>query len=321
MRKKKKGRGKKEKKQKRQSCARFAPHTPRASVSLGRGKLTLSCANACVLVTEIMPFPFAGDLDLKAVSFSPVDDSNHKTKVHLTLPGGKKLFFSLCADFQVPMACKYSIDEARPDGDNSRRGQTVVLDDESLKKSLMAFDEAIVKAAVKHSKEWFKSKTALSEEVVRSKYQPIVKVEDDGSCSIKFKVKVPPSKVCTKFVQKDESGKFGAAADPSAVVSELEYRGCRIAPIVSAPFLWFMGGGSKFGVSIQAEEMVVFAGGPTDCLANFASATGYETSTSTASKRNEEAAELDAGGSAAKQTRVELVGDGAPPAAAIVRDD
>lgn len=228
---------------------------------------------------------YIGNLEASKVAFSAPYTKNHKTMVSVTFDDGRKLLFQICEDFQKPASAKYGIDEVRDEGlSGERRGQTIVIRDPSGKAALKALDEAIVKSAVANSKEWFGVKQPLSEEAVRLRYQPIVKEdeqpEQEGDMLMKFKVKVPPAKIPTKMIlPADKPGTYRellTEAELNDAVKMLENRGCLLAPIISVPLLWFMGGGTKFGATLQAEEMVVTPAPPPSALRNFSSASSYE---------------------------------------------
>jgi hypothetical protein len=217
--------------------------------------------------------------------FSAPSNKNHKSMVSITYDDGRKVMFQFCKDFQQPMQAKYGIDDVQSDGANGeRRGQTVVVRDPSAQAALKAMDEEIVRIAVERSKEWFGQKVALTKEAVLLRYQPMIKDDEkpsiDGDMLVKFRVKVPPAKFPTKmFLLTDEPNTYQemtSEQELNDVVKILEKRGCLLAPLLSAPLLWFMGGGTKFGVTLQAEEMVVTSAPAPSALCNFSSITPYE---------------------------------------------
>ena len=92
---------------------------------------------------------------------------------------------------------------------------------------------------------------------------------------MKFKVKVETAKVLTKLHLYDPS--THEVRPNKATVEHLEQRECKLAPRLSAFGLWFMGGGSKFGLALQAEEIIVTPGRVMDPIAAFATNTSYNT--------------------------------------------
>ena len=216
-----------------------------------------------------MVFPFIGDIDMSTIKLGQMQTSNGKQSVEIACNATKngKLYANLCKDVRAPMPAKYQLDMVRDDSDGSRRGLIVCIDDPDVAAALKALDDLVVAAAVANCKEWFK-KSALTETEVRARYRPLLfkAQEEDDFSSTKFKVK------CTKFptklhLQKDDDT---IVADGGRI-EHLEDRGALLAPIVSIFGLWFMGGGSSFGIGMQAEEMVVTPGKGTVALSNFLS--------------------------------------------------
>jgi hypothetical protein len=217
-----------------------------------------------------MPYDFLGDVDMSKVVLTPMQMVDGKPRVEICRDGtstgrNNKLIFNLCPDVEAPLEARYRLDAVRDDSDGSRRGLIVRVCDPDAVRALRALDDAIVAAALANCKEWFK-KSAMSEEEVRFRYRPLLfkaQEEDDSLCT-KFKVK------CAKYPTKlhlDEGG--GRVVMDGGRLHHLEERGAKVAPIVSIFGLWFMGGGSSFGVSMQAEEMVVVPGTAEPMLSNF----------------------------------------------------
>ena len=213
-----------------------------------------------------MPYPFVGDLDLATVKCSPIFVKDGKPRVDISLGDGAKIFVQLCEDVDDPFPCKWALDQVRDDGDKTRRGQALLLPDPKVVQALSALDEHIVQEAIKHQKDWFKSKHPLSETTIRERYRPIVQGTTDDVPYIKFKVKVHGSKFPTKLHKMNADGKI---AENKGRVHDLEARGATMVPILSTFGLYFMGG-TSFGISFQAEE-IVYTSLPKIPLANFTS--------------------------------------------------
>ena len=263
----------------------------------------------------------------------PCETKDGKTKVEVyqdstsTQRSNRLNKVALCRDAMVPMDTRFKLDTPRDDAkDQFRRGLGITVSDEMTLKAIRALDDTIVQAAVKNSKDWFKGKV-LSEEQVRARYKPILGrlTESDTTEGIKVKVKCPKisgppelyvsSSIPTTILLRDEAGKHRKldlnVEDPVVYLT----RGAKVVPIVSASYgIWFMGGGSQFGLSLQAEEMIVVPGETAGdhLLSHFASSAPLEMSETVGVKRPCDAAE---GEPLQKSLRVELVeaGDGDGP--------
>ena len=215
-----------------------------------------------------MPYPFVGDIDMTKVHFGPFLNIDNKQRVELhkdnTATKSNKLVFNLCDDPSEPFACRFRLDTVRDDQDGSRRGLIVKLEDPAVLNALTALDDAVVAAAMRNSKEWFKK--TLTEAEIRLRYTSLVykpKEEDLVSCTkFKVKCKMYPTKL---HLLRDD----GKIVPDGGTLDDISYNGAMVAPILSAYGLWFMGGGSSFGVTIQAEEMVVKPGSAPVALSNF----------------------------------------------------
>jgi hypothetical protein len=200
-----------------------------------------------------------------------------------------RLEFQLCADVAAPLDCKYRLDTVKDDGNPLRRGQKVKLTDAMTLAALRAIDEKIVATAIERSAEWF-GKT-LPAEQVRMRYKPIAEVRRDGDDhhEMKFTVKMPGGAVPTKLHLWEDGQVVPNAAQPE----HLELSGAKVVPIVSAYSLYFLGGGTQFGLSFQAEKMIVTPGGPRDELSDFVSAAPLVAKRDAADYRPAKVAKLD----------------------------
>lgn len=226
--------------------------------------------------------PYIGDMNIESITFGPFENRDGKTKVEVyrdassTQRSNRLNRIALCPDAMDPFVCPFGIDNVRDDSANPyRRGLAITITDPATLDSMRKLDEHIVASAVANSKEWFKGKT-LTEADVRLRYQPILGKfrEEDVTEGIKIKIKCPGSDYPTALHLRDETGqhhKTGGRIDHLT-------KGARVVPIVSASYgLWFMGGGSKFGLTMQAEEMIVVPGAQdSDNLSQFASSRPLE---------------------------------------------
>ena len=209
--------------------------------------------------------PFAADLDWSTLEFGKVetDPTTKRKTIDVTLRGRKPLF-SLCRDEDGMLPARYALDVGDP-GKEARRGQCVWLEDEALQTSLKALEEVVLRQAVEHSTVWFQTKEPLSEEVVRSRFNSFFRSSVDGRQSIKFKVKCPPSKVPTDIFLVEEKKTSWTRGTHSA----LEKPNGRIWPELTLVNVWFMSGGN-FGLTLQAEKMLVIEGAARDPALYFA---------------------------------------------------
>jgi len=223
-----------------------------------------------------MAYPCTSEIDFTSSAvFSTAYQKDQKTRVDVSMKNGNKLVFNLCSDVFEPFATPYSLDKVQLDGDATRRGQAIFLADEEVLKKLQEFDELILDTAVKNQKEWFsdqkRATTPLTREVIAARYRPMVNKfvpangQDTGSEDkyfLKFKVKVGSAVVPTQLhlINGDD------LLEKKGTVEHLCMRGCKLAPILSSFGLWFMGGGSTFGLSLQAEQIAVLPGvAPAPC--------------------------------------------------------
>ena len=185
-------------------------------------------------------FPILDELDLATLSLQPPETKNGRTSAALKLDG-KAPYFNLCRTRDAPVRCKYRLDQVRDGEDGARRGLTVELE-EWQAAALEAVDQKVVKMVAAQSKALFKRELSVAE--VRERYEPIVKVREDGAKLMKMKVKT--TGYATKLYLSDET---------PAELSLLENEPCEVVPILSAPLVWVMG--PRFGVVVQAEAMIV----------------------------------------------------------------
>lgn len=227
--------------------------------------------------------PHISEYDVNAIAFGPVEyagKNKDKVKVDMFRDGTSSAKtnrfnrFNLCRDASEPMVTKYALDTVREDSNNpDRRGLMIRVSDPVTRATLEGIDELVIKKAVECSKEWFgkagKPLTQpLSEAVVRDRYQPLIFQRDEGDEDkvIKIKVKTGGDYPTTMHLYEDgRYRKYGGKAEHLT-------QGASVVPVVSMSYgVWIIPGG-KFGVTMQAEEMMVTPGeGADDDLSHFAS--------------------------------------------------
>ena len=265
---------------------------------------------------------YIGDLVMSQITFGPFEDIKGKQKVEVYTKAeqtkqNKLNRIALFRDALHPMTTRFPLDAVRDDKTNLlRRGLGITVDDDKTIKALRDLDETIVKAAVANSKEWFKGKM-LTEEQVRLRYKPVFGklYETDETEGVKPKVKCPGTEWPTALHLRDHEGKH----HKNAGTLEHLTKGALVAPIVSASYgLWFMGGGTQFGISFQVEEMIIVPGQTAaDDLSQFGSSAPLKMAktlaTGDSDSRKRSADEMEGGDdgvdNVSKSTKVELIGD------------
>ena len=255
-------------------------------------------------------YPFICDIDLTKLHFGPMESEGGRDKVEVFLDASKKkLKYNLCEDFQEPFDTRYPIDGIRDDASNERRGQVICLMDEKVLAHYKALDELMLKLAFERSKEWFKGNKQLTPEEIKFRYQPLVykAKEEDAHFSTKFKIKCPPAKVPSALhLLKD-----GKVVQYGCAIDKLSAPGGKMAPIIYVYSVWFMGGGKSFGLTVQAEEIVVVPGEGSKPLSKFNTKRPVTVVSSTAATGEVEDEEY-CGPPPAKSTKVELEGEDGP---------
>lgn len=206
-----------------------------------------------------MSVPFIGEIDFTDLTFSPMITSNNRNKVEITKNGKKFSRVSLCKDVVFPLTLKYSLDQV---GDNpDRRGLKMIVTDADCIAGLERLDEAIVTEAEKRSQEWFKKK--LTRDEIKLRYRAThTPVGDGDSAIVVNKVKCGASEHPTILHLLEENGNI---RKKGAKLTDLTMS-AKVVPHISFTYgIWFMGGGTSFGVSFQAEEMLV---APVESAAN-----------------------------------------------------
>ena len=216
-----------------------------------------------------MPYDFLGDLDMTKVVFLPVKKGNNNQNIVEICKDSSstvrnKLIFQLCADIDDPCKTKYRLDSVPENSDGSRRGLTVYVHEEEAKNALAKLDEMVLSAAQENCKEWF-GKASISAEELRFRYKPLlVKKEEEDTHSTKFKVKCGNYPTRLHSIKED-----GTIVRNGAHLEDLLLQGGTVVPILSVFSIWFMA--NQFGVSMQAEEMIIKKGSSSNELSGFRS--------------------------------------------------
>lgn len=204
---------------------------------------------------------FAGNVDFSTLEFGKLetDPMTKRQYVPVTL-AGRKPRFSLCKDDSDMLVTPFALDIPQEAGKDARRTQTALAHSTDLQDAMRAIDEAVVKMAMSESKNWFKA--VLSEEVIRSRYKSCMQTKDgQDSPLIRFKVKCPPSKYPTDiYCQLSGETQDGKMQYRRSDHNALCKKGASVYPTVSMVEVWFMSGGSSFGISMQAEELLMVEG-------------------------------------------------------------
>lgn len=197
---------------------------------------------------------FCGAVDFSSAVLSPMKKGNMgQNMVEIHRSDRSRFVVSLCEDGARPFPLRYPLDSVQENSDGARRGLAVKLTDDRVVAAFRSLDELVVKTAVERSKEWF-NKKEMTEDQVRFIYKGVVfkpKEEEEFHC-LKFKVKCAgqyPTKLHS--LENDATVLRKGAARLSDLNPPSE-----VAPTLTILSLWFMSGGS-FGVSLQAEEIVV----------------------------------------------------------------
>jgi hypothetical protein len=221
-----------------------------------------------------MSFPYVADIKLSSLEFSPLISDGGRNRVDVKTCNGRNVQFNLTPDVSEPIDATFALDLVRDDtSDPLRRGQSVIIYDTETERgnkatydALKALDALIIAKAVENSENWFKGKQ-LSYEQVEARYKPLVGPDlKRGNLMVsKFKVKCPGSKVPTRMHLMKEHD----IVQDAGRVSHLEYKGAKLSATISTYGVWFMGGGTQFGMSMQAEELIVTPAMGPEPLANF----------------------------------------------------
>jgi hypothetical protein len=216
----------------------------------------------------------AWNLDPSQIIFQPATHKQERSYVDLRY--GTSSRNDIRIRFCKPgdhLYTKFRLDEVRDGGNATRRGLALKVHEERDKALLEVFqklDKHIVDLAVERSKEWFKK--SLTREQVEARYKKIVDKyrDEDDHYMLKIKVKLPDetgrsNQIPTVLHLEDEEGNVVPRAGRA---EHLSHPGGAVNPIVSTREIWFMPGGS-FGLSFQAENMIVCPGKPRDELADF----------------------------------------------------
>jgi len=227
--------------------------------------------------------PHISEYDINAITFGPVETSGKnkdKVKVDMFRDGTSSAKtnrfnrFNLCRDASEPMVTRYALDTVRDDSSNpDRRGLMIRVSDPVTRKTLEDIDEVVIKRAVECSREWFgkagkPNPNPLSEAVIRDRYQPLIFYKEEGDAEKVVKIKVKTGGDYPTTMHLNEDGRFRRNGGRAEHLTQ----DAGVVPVVSMSYgVWIIPGG-KFGVTMQAEEMMVTPGeSSADDLSHFAS--------------------------------------------------
>lgn len=227
------------------------------------------CMCVCALSQSMeSEYPHVAAFDMRDACYGPTKNVDGSIQVELFKDGSNQLKsnmfnrINLCHDATNPMRPLWDVDAVRDDQSNvNKRGWAIIVEDSRTLKALEDLDETLVQAAIKRSKEWFKGKQ-LDESTIRDRHHPLVQThEKDGAMFkyVKIKIKCGAAKYPTKVHLQQSPGGYQKA---KGCVDDLT-RNDMVVPVVSLNHpntVWFMAGGSKFGISLQAEELFVTQG-------------------------------------------------------------
>jgi hypothetical protein len=220
------------------------------------------------------PQAYIGDIDMSKVIFLPLKKGGSNQSIveickDNTSTTKNKLLFNLCTDIQTPCNLKYKLDSINENSDGSRRGHTVLLEDPQATSALEALDEMVIAAAITNSKDWFKK--VMNETEIRFLYKSLVNTDDkDGiTKSTKFKVKCESSQYPTKLHTMESGEEDDVVTIDGGCVDDLCIHATKVVPLLTAYCVWI--GSNQFGVSMQAEQMVIQKGSDKPVLSGFTS--------------------------------------------------
>lgn len=157
---------------------------------------------------------------------------------------------------EARLRCPYGISEPLEPKETDRKTLDITIENDSLRKTLMALDEHIIDVAHQNCVKWF-GKTC-SREVIADKYRSLVQESKKADKNYKPVVR---TKVCvsaaadnrTRFFKVDDSGS-------NWNIEEVDYtiigNGSRIIPVVELGSIWFSS--TAFGLSLDATHILVF---------------------------------------------------------------
>ena len=147
------------------------------------------------------------------------------------------------------------------------------VSDSVTRATLESIDELVINKAVECSREWFGKAgkplaQPLSETVVRDRYQPLVFYKDEGDEEKVVKIKIKTGGEYPTTMHLNDDGRYRKYCGKAEHLT----KGALVVPVVSMSYgVWIIPGG-KFGLTMQAEEMIVTPGGcVADDLSHFAS--------------------------------------------------
>ena len=168
----------------------------------------------------------------------------------------KKVIFQLTSDSN-PLESKYGLSKLRENAtDINKRSLDLTVDDPELIRKISDIDDYVKEYAFKNSKAMFRKE--LNREQINDRYSPILK-NKEGHIFISLKTKIADKPTPTKVIENGTSMRNGTVEDITP--------GSKVVPIVRLLSIWFMS--DKFGISPQADKLIVFKAPPRAFLDDF----------------------------------------------------
>lgn len=169
----------------------------------------------------------------------------------------KKVIFQLSSDSK-PLQAKYGLSKPRENApDTNKRSVDLSIDDPVIIQKISEIDNYVKEYAFNNSKTMFRKE--LNREQINDRYTSILK-EKDGHTFISLKVKITDKPTPTKVIE------HGTSNIRSGTVEDIT-PGSEVVPIVRLLSIWFMS--DKFGISPQADKLIVFKAPPRGFLDDF----------------------------------------------------
>ena len=191
------------------------------------------------------------NIDISAISFSePKVLDNGAKLIYVNNKGGKFMIQTPWMELPWTMSCfnegpypKYSIDM-------SFRGVDENVDLQRFYDKIEQLDNRIIQYGIDNSVQLFKIKNA-SEDVVRAKYNTIIKLskdketgEPDGKYPASFKLKVPQRNDVWECSVKEKNGEFLDInnSDGEHILEDILVKNCKMRAIIQCVGIWVASG-------------------------------------------------------------------------------
>jgi hypothetical protein len=174
----------------------------------------------------------------------------------------QRVIFQVCKNESEALRAPFGLSKPRDGEDTSKRSVELILENEDVITKIRGIDDHIKDYALKNSKALFRKELSASD--IENKYKSILKYREpkegrEGYYYIMVKTKSAPEKPTPVKVIEKNSSREGT-------VDDMNY-GCKVVPIIRLLFIWFMS--DSFGVSPQADRLLVFPGPKRSFLDDF----------------------------------------------------